>query len=515
MSVNFRQSMTWLHRWAGILAGLVLYVVFVTGTFSYFRLEISHWMRPELGESQQHPDAVALAMRVLKERATDAPRWLIDVPDARRPTLRVGWPIAAQRGDPGSVLRRFESIEMNPATGEELHGRNTNGGDFFRRFHSELSITPVWGRWIVGACALSMLISLFSGVFSQRNIFRKLFTFRPGKGPRPWLDAHKLAGVFGLPYYAVIAYTGLVTLMLMYMPVAVDVNYRDDPGGFLSALLSGPEPSRATGRRSTLTDIAPLLEEASRRWNGATPASISIENPRDAGARITLRRADSGRISTNAQLIVFDGVSGEVLSATPDEPPALHTYGAMLGLHSARFSPATLRWVFACFGLLGAGMVGSGVMLWLIRRTPEDSLAQIPLIERLLKRLSPGVIVGIWWGVAAYFLANRLLPQEVAARPFWEIRCFFIAWALSIVAAMVQPSRWMWSTQFAVSALAFAALPLVNVVTSPVHFCNALTKGLWIYAGFDLAMLALAILFASVAAFTSPRVSLAHKREVT
>ena len=44
---KFRQSMAWLHTWSGLVLSLILYFVFITGTFGYFNSEIDHWMQPE------------------------------------------------------------------------------------------------------------------------------------------------------------------------------------------------------------------------------------------------------------------------------------------------------------------------------------------------------------------------------------------------------------------------------------------------------------------------------------
>ena len=44
MKEGFRQSMAWLHTWAGLLVCWILFLVFVAGTASYFRDEISLWM---------------------------------------------------------------------------------------------------------------------------------------------------------------------------------------------------------------------------------------------------------------------------------------------------------------------------------------------------------------------------------------------------------------------------------------------------------------------------------------
>lgn len=36
-ALGFRQANAWLHTWAGLLLGWLLYAVFLTGTLSFFR----------------------------------------------------------------------------------------------------------------------------------------------------------------------------------------------------------------------------------------------------------------------------------------------------------------------------------------------------------------------------------------------------------------------------------------------------------------------------------------------
>ena len=56
--------------------------------------------------------------------------------------------------------------------------RDTRGGDFLYRFHYELQMMPMLGRWIVGASALILLVALVSGIVTHRRIFSDFFTFR-------------------------------------------------------------------------------------------------------------------------------------------------------------------------------------------------------------------------------------------------------------------------------------------------------------------------------------------------
>ena len=46
MKQGFRQSMAWLHTWTGLLVSWLLLLIFMGGTASYYREEISRWMRP-------------------------------------------------------------------------------------------------------------------------------------------------------------------------------------------------------------------------------------------------------------------------------------------------------------------------------------------------------------------------------------------------------------------------------------------------------------------------------------
>ena len=44
---GFRQAMLWLHTWAGLVLGWLLFAIFLTGTLSFFRNELNLWTHPE------------------------------------------------------------------------------------------------------------------------------------------------------------------------------------------------------------------------------------------------------------------------------------------------------------------------------------------------------------------------------------------------------------------------------------------------------------------------------------
>ena len=114
--------------------------------------------------------------------------------------------------------------------------RDTKCGDFLYQFHFELHMAPLWGRWMVGACAMILLVALLSGIVTHRRIFADFFTFRrhAKSAQRGWLDAHNVSGVLALPFHLMITYTGLVTLALMYMPWGVQTAYKGDQQRFFA-----------------------------------------------------------------------------------------------------------------------------------------------------------------------------------------------------------------------------------------------------------------------------------------
>ena len=47
MNWTFRQAMTWMHTWLGLVLGFVLMVVFFFGSLSVFDREIDRWAIPQ------------------------------------------------------------------------------------------------------------------------------------------------------------------------------------------------------------------------------------------------------------------------------------------------------------------------------------------------------------------------------------------------------------------------------------------------------------------------------------
>ena len=524
MKEGFRQSMAWLHTWSGLLVGWVLFMVFAAGTASYFKDEITFWMKPELHAVAQNAvppvKAVESAMAYLQQRAADSPRWFINLPNERQPSTDVLYlappapagAAAATGAKPGEKpRRRFDRASLDPATGEAVSApRVTRGGEFFYRLHFDLHYMPaLWARWIVGFCAMFMLVAIFSGIVTHKRIFKDFFTFRPKKGQRSWLDAHNVTAVLALPYHLMITYTGLVTLMFMYMPWGPQVAYKDRGGeqAFFSEAFpgGGRDQIKASGNRVPLAPIAPMMAQASAHWGGAAVGRVTVHQPNDANAVVSLTRAEGPQLSYDQPSMQFNGATGALIGAFGDVPkPAAETRGVLYGLHIGRFGDPLLRALFFLSGLAGCLMVATGLLMWAVKERQKfaKTLKQGGRVSfglRLVDGLNLGAIAGLPVAMAAFFWANRLLPVDVAERGEAEIRWFFIVWGATAVLGLLRPTLRMWQAQLALGALLFAGLPVLNAFTGPAPLTVSLRTGPTSVAGFDLVVIALGLGLAGAA----------------
>lgn len=506
---GWRQTMAWLHTWTGLLAGWLLLVMCLTGSAAYYRDEISLWMQPAwhagvaaraTADGQQQAARQALAH--LQHTAPQAASWIIDLPQPRKPYTDISWTSARGQelgpgaGRPGG---NFESATLDGAGRLLPAARETRGGGFFAVFHFTLHYLPVrWGRWITSIATMMMLVALVSGVITHRRFFADFFTFRPGKGQRSWLDAHNALAVLALPYHAMICYSGLVTLMLLTMPAAVNQLYPDNRGDFVRAALpQAPPLVAASGKPALLADTGPVLEQAYARWDGGLATRLTVQRPNDAAARYIVQRDEAERLSSERQSLVFDGVAGTVIdgggarsSAAPSSAAAsasAQTRNTLVGLHLGHFADPLLRaLLFAC-GLGACALMGTGVLLWTVKARLRP---RPPAGLRLAESLNLVTLAALPAAMAGYFWLNRLLPDDMTRRAAAEIDGFFMLWGVLAVAALVWPSRRMWMVQLLLGAALFAALPVLNLVTAPADAHVALLDiGTGIVAATDAGLL--------------------------
>lgn len=499
--------MAGVHTWAGLLFGWLLYFMFVTGTAGYLDTEIDRWMRPELGPAPLGvpPDVSARhALDYLQAHAPTAERWTLQLPvDRNEPYLRVQW----QPPGPG---QEPQSAWLDAASGARMAVRDTGGGQTLYQMHWRLHYLPAEiSEWVVAVASMALLLAVLTGIVVHRRFFADFFTLRLGKGQRSWLDAHNLASVATLPFQLMISYSGLVFVMFSFMQLIASAWYGPPPEAqrrFYGELFPPLAVVPATGMHAQPVPIAQVLEQARVHWHGAQAAVVDIQHPGDAQARISVVGNFAAGPVRSAGILVFDGVSGRLVAERPawqSMPRAARDL--VLGLHEGLFAGIWLRALYLLCALSGCAMIATGLVLWTVKRRqraergrglgrvhPAAGLA-------LLERLNVAVVLGLPIAIAAYFWANRLLPAGMDQRAQYEVHALFAVWlAMFLHAALSAPAR-AWRVQAWGAAIAFGALPLLNLLTTHRHLGHSLPAGDAVMAGFDLTALAMGLAFAGLA----------------
>jgi len=522
MFATFRQSMTWLHTWFGLVIGYVLIVVFFFGSLSVFDREIDRWAIPATRFAPQPMPSFDAMLAPIFARMTpeadevEAARRRVSgpLPDKLVP---MNWAVYATHRDPVLAMYAEYAVPNNPNDPDDhVHGHVTIdprngrtlpddqlkiGSEFFYPMHIGLHLT--WkdlGYWIVGLAALTMLAALVSGIVIHRRIFREFFTFRPRKQvQRSTLDLHNLTGVVALPFHFFFALTGLTIFAGMYLPVSETVLKPQAQAAAMAEAKAKGLAFKPAGIAAPLASVDAMVIEAKRRWAArGMPGEVGylyVNHVGDRNGYVSLYRAGRDRVTLVGQAIHFDGPTGRVIHEEPAPSAVSGVNDFLTGLHLQHFEHWLLRWFYVFGGLMGCVCIATGFIFFVEKRKRRHAQAGIGG-ARWADAIAVATVTGMLVATLAMLVANRLLPSDLAQRADWERASFWGAWLLAWVHAALRgravrdgrPSA-AWREQCAAIAVLAPAAVLLNWVTTGDHLAKTLAAPYWPVAGFDLTLL--------------------------
>ncbi|MCW5704519.1 MAG: PepSY domain-containing protein [Bradyrhizobium sp.] len=492
METSFRTSMDWLHTWAGIILGGLLFAIFWMGTLSVFDREIDRWMMPmtRLAMTDKTFSVEALRPSYEAAAAAKAPSWFAILPTEREPAIQAMW-----RESSRSVLRLID-----PETGAALPDSGTWAGTgFLYPFHYMLHVKL--GYWAVGVAAMAMLALCVSGVVIHRKVFTDFFTFRVDRQPRRLiLDLHNVTGVLGLPFHFAITLSGVVIFYAVYFPGTIDFAYHCEPRAFAREAY-GVYQRPTVGTPGELASLDAMTAHARRLWDGETQRYLFVRNPGDAAAVVQVARHGAHRVSGSNDVAYFDASTGALLHQRAALQPILGAQRFIAGLHLIQFRHWSLRWIYFGLGLTGCVLIATGYFFWLeSRKKRHERLGRRGV--RLVEGLTVGSVSGIVIATLAFFVANRMLPLGTTVlgedRAAVEIWIFYLVWLAAFAHAWLRPGR-AWIEQCeAIAALAAAAVAL-NWITTGDHLARSFAhRHLWSVAGMDVLLLLCAVVASAI-----------------
>lgn len=490
-----------LHTWGGVLFSGLLFAIFWTGSLSVFDQEIDRWMMPDtriVYEADSNDISIDRDLRpLLEERAYDSPAWTILLPREREPFVTLAY---------GSLhARKAHRDRFHPATLEQISSASTAGASgFLYPLHHNLTLRyGNMGAWVVGLAGMAMLILLVSGIIIHRKLLADLFTFRPRKAVgRSTLDLHNLTGVLPLPFHVLITLSGLIVAFSIYFPAAHTPLYGDDvvmeksvssgltPERVFMAESLGKQRLPPTGDPGDTSSLDAMVEEAEAEWGDGTVYLIRVNYPKDAGGNVVLRRSSDDSLLKIIDNFRFANQSGQPMEHYRSSA-VVDAWNLIAGLHYVEFRHWPLRWLYFLGGIAGCVCIATGLFFYLNKRRKRDD-AGMSAVEAT----SIAAITGVLVATAAFLVANRLIPAEIAGKEVLEKGVFWTAWIAALVHAAwrgrqrerlsVHPA---WREQCLVlSALTVTAVVL-NWLTTGDHLPATLFH-YWPVAAVDLGLIA-------------------------
>jgi uncharacterized iron-regulated membrane protein len=399
-----RAFWTAVHRMAGLITALFLFMAGLTGAIISWDHELDEWLNPDL-----YRVASRGPYRPAAEMASAIQRW-----DSR--VVPTYWSLSYEEGHSAVFFVRalkdpttgrvptldYNQVFVDPVTAKVLGRRDSRAVSlstrklmpFLRKLHYTLHVPPFWGSdrwgyWIMGGVALIWLLDSMVGLYLTLPARPRRQTLTPGarRFMARWAPAWKIkAGAaryrlhFDL-HRAVGLWIWIVLIVLAF--TSFSLNLRQEVFFPMLSLVS-----KTTPRLESHLPKAPLgtvlearhgfeavmdtaRQEAARRgWT--TPMSGIFYNARYGFYNVSFFDRSVGGDASNMSLsnLYIDGRDLRVLTANePWVGTAADVFAQLqLPLHSGRIFGTVGRVVMSVVGLLVAGLSVTGLLIWWRKR---------------------------------------------------------------------------------------------------------------------------------------------------
>jgi uncharacterized iron-regulated membrane protein len=442
-----------LHAWAGVIASTFLFVIFFCGIFALIHEELHTWQDPALHFAVA-PDAEPPSFDALLSLA----RQHGDIPHGAG--VGVGFD-GAQTGyvyieHAPTELERELTFDLRTQRPLSEHTRLADELYFMHFFYRVPG-----GQQFAGALAVGLFIAVLSGLLMHlKDLKRQLWSFRPRLRLRfSASDAHKVLGVFGLPFTMMFAWTGaLLGLWSLAFSGITSAAFEGDAARAVTARGEEAAPREPSGNAAPMQSLDALAATARASTGAGEGASINWISTQHYGDEQALTHVWFKDEGFGARpMAVLDARTGELVRTQRDAPPLAGFEQVMFALHYATYGGLLINFLYLLLTLAVCAVIATGNVVWLERRDPKGEHVG----NRFLARLTAGVCAGCVLSVAGYFAANRLLPRGMADRGDWEFSLYLGLWALAALSAFLP--RWS-ARQHAVAQSALAAALFLSVI---------------------------------------------------
>lgn len=207
----FRKYIRIIHLWLGLISGLVVFIVSITGTIYVFEPEINLALQSGVYKNVEKENRPFISPFSMREKA-----------EAFFPgKITSMYVIVYPEGDRANIIwlrdstRKYTAIVQNPYSGEVIHSYpyNVNFWAIVLGLHTSLLI-PVVGHEIVNICTIIFVVLMISGLIlwypKQKKHLKQRVTIKWGASPKRLnYDLHNVLGFYMSWILILLALTGL------------------------------------------------------------------------------------------------------------------------------------------------------------------------------------------------------------------------------------------------------------------------------------------------------------------
>ncbi|MCG8554370.1 MAG: PepSY domain-containing protein [Proteobacteria bacterium] len=367
MSSPTRRALYGIHSYAGLVFGVYLFLLCLSGTLVVFRDELRVWGTPALRELHFDGKQSASLDRIVETfsaryELSEPKLFAFRLPSSEHPFYELLLPRAG---------RGLVHAYAHPLSGEYLGEARVQLGDFLFQLHANLSLRKKLGRYLVGAGGLALMLLVLTGLVLHRTMFRELFTMRWSGARRAVAsDGHKAAGTWMLPFHFIIALSGtFLALKDLFVLVPALAIYDGDLRRARAELTEAPIV--AQGIQTEMASLDVMLASARNETPELRPTLVVLHEWGDVRARVDLAGSLPGHLLPKNEAVRyrFRGRDGQRVERRHGlhHGPWLRIADAMSPLHYGDFGNRWLRLMYFFGGLCALTLTFTGTLMWLER----------------------------------------------------------------------------------------------------------------------------------------------------
>lgn len=325
---SFKPIILFLHRWLGLITGLVVLLLSITGCLFTFHQEISEWVRHDTFFADEVPaNHQTLPVTELQAKAAEAldtehlPYGLTTYKDPGRNWSAMLYKSGVDSWTYFGSMEVYKTAYINPYTGQ-IEGIVNEKKDFFqiiKGIHWSLLLATPIGQPIVVWSTVIFLVLLITGMVLwwpkkwNKAGWQKSFKIKWGSTwRRVNYDLHNVLGFYFLIISIIIGFTGLY----WYFPFAKKSLHFMASGEYKLPETTSKTVVTKTPASLALTTSSPIQNAYTNAWEEFPEAySIALTAPADSEGTITATVRPDGQTYYSRSTLQFDQDNGELIRA--------------------------------------------------------------------------------------------------------------------------------------------------------------------------------------------------------